>query len=285
MRISPLDIRQQQFTVKWLRGFDIHEVDAFLDDIAEDYEAVLKENAQLKEQVGTFEERARGLAERERALQDTLVTTHRLGDEMKATARREADLLTREAELRSEKIIEEGHAEAARIRSEIQTPRRLVRATRIVSAHAGLAARTDQNRRAESGRVYLRPPSGQGKLMAPAPITPIAPVRWADDRLVLLDQTLLPTREVERRYERWEDVAEAIRTLVVRGAPAIGVAAAFGVALAARQSRAMGFDGLIADLELAIKGLAATRPTAVHLLWALERMKQTPLASPPLPIG
>src|SRR5206468_2548930 len=127
MRISPLDIRQQQFTVKWLRGFDIHEVDAFLDDIAEDYEAVLKENAQLKEQVGTFEERSRGLAERERALQDTLVTTHRLGDEMKATARREADILMREAELRSEKIIEEGRAEEARIRSEIQTLRRLRR--------------------------------------------------------------------------------------------------------------------------------------------------------------
>ena len=49
MRISPLDIRQQQFTVKWLRGFDIHDVDAFLDDVAEDYETVLKENAQLKE--------------------------------------------------------------------------------------------------------------------------------------------------------------------------------------------------------------------------------------------
>jgi len=91
--------------------------------------------------------------------------------------------------------------------------------------------------------------------------TTINPVHWADNGLVLLDQTLLPSREVERRYERWEDVADAIRTLVVRGAPAIGVAAAFGVALAARQSRAMGFDGLIADLELAIKGLAATRPT------------------------
>jgi len=127
MRISPLDIRQQQFTGKWLRGFDIHEVDAFLDDIAEDYEAALKENAQLKEQVGTFEERSRGLAERERALQDTLVTTHRLGDEMKATARREADILMREAELRSEKIIEEGRAEEARIRGEIQTLRRLRR--------------------------------------------------------------------------------------------------------------------------------------------------------------
>ena len=55
MRISPLDIRQQQFSVRWFRGFDIHEVDAFLDDVAEDYETVLKENAQLKEQVATFE--------------------------------------------------------------------------------------------------------------------------------------------------------------------------------------------------------------------------------------
>src|SRR5262245_63309031 len=130
MRISPLDIRQQQFTVKWVRGFDIHEVDAFLDDVAEDYETVLKENAQLKEQVATFEERARGLSERERALQDTLVTTHRLGDEMKATARREAELQMREAELRSEKIIEEGRAEEARIRGEIQTLRRVRRQLR-----------------------------------------------------------------------------------------------------------------------------------------------------------
>src|SRR5207244_5495370 len=127
MRISPLDIRQQQFSVRWFRGFDVHEVDTFLDDVAEDYETVLKENAQLKEQVSTFEERSRGLSERERALQDTLVTTHRLGDEMKATARREADLQVREAELRSEKIIEEGRAEEARIRSEIQTLRRVRR--------------------------------------------------------------------------------------------------------------------------------------------------------------
>ena len=55
---------------------------------------------------------------------------------------------------------------------------------------------------------------------------PITPVRWSHDRLVLLDQTQLPGRELERTYARWEDVAEAIRTLVVRGAPAIGVAAA-----------------------------------------------------------
>jgi methylthioribose-1-phosphate isomerase len=101
----------------------------------------------------------------------------------------------------------------------------------------------------------------------------IAPVRWGHDRLVLLDQRLLPGRELERQYERWEDVAQAIRTLAVRGAPAIGVAAAFGVALAARSSSATGWDGFAADLEAAFKGLAATRPTAVNLFWALDRMR------------
>ncbi len=102
----------------------------------------------------------------------------------------------------------------------------------------------------------------------------IAPVRWAHDRLVLLDQTLLPGRELERTYARWEDVADAIRTLVVRGAPAIGVAAAYGVVLAARQSAVTTGDELASDLEPAFKGLAATRPTAVNLFWALDRMRR-----------
>ncbi|MGH7276968.1 MAG: DivIVA domain-containing protein [Candidatus Rokuibacteriota bacterium] len=127
MRISPLDIRQQQFTVKMFRGFDSHEVDAFLDDVADDYEVVLKENALLKEQLATLEERSRGLSERERALQDTLVTTQRLGDEMKAASRREAELYMREAELRGEKLLEEVRSEEAKIKSEIQTLRRTKR--------------------------------------------------------------------------------------------------------------------------------------------------------------
>ena len=124
MRISPLDIRQQQFTVRMFRGFDSHEVDAFLDDVAEDYEAVLKENALLKEQLATLEDRSRGLGERERALQDTLVTTQRLGEEMKAAARREAELHMREAELRGEKLLEEIRSEEAKIKGEIQSLRR-----------------------------------------------------------------------------------------------------------------------------------------------------------------
>jgi methylthioribose-1-phosphate isomerase len=112
----------------------------------------------------------------------------------------------------------------------------------------------------------------------------IAPVRWSGDHLVLLDQTLLPAEEVERHYQRWEDVAEAIRTLVVRGAPAIGVAAAFGVALAARQSRAHDWNGFLADLETAFKGLGATRPTAVNLFWALDRMQRVARGGRDLPL-
>jgi methylthioribose-1-phosphate isomerase len=101
----------------------------------------------------------------------------------------------------------------------------------------------------------------------------IAPIRWERHRLLLLDQRLLPVEERMREYTRWRDVADAIRTLVVRGAPAIGCAAAFGVVLAALQSAAPDGDGVVADLEEAIKGLAATRPTAINLFWALDRMR------------
>jgi methylthioribose-1-phosphate isomerase len=81
-------------------------------------------------------------------------------------------------------------------------------------------------------------------------------------------------------------VADAIRTLVVRGAPAIGVAAAFGVVLAARTSVATSFETLMADLDVAFKGLASTRPTAVNLFWALDRMRRTgeALADRPLDV-
>src|SRR5439155_270431 len=103
----------------------------------------------------------------------------------------------------------------------------------------------------------------------------ITPIRWEADRLLLLDQTLLPVEERVREYTRWRDVAESIRSLVVRGAPAIGCAAAFGVALAARESRARDGQTLLADLEEAFKGLAATRPVMQgSRLTAWEMMKE-----------
>ena len=75
MRISPHDIRQQQFTVRMFRGADSQEVSAFLEDVADDYETLLKENQLLKEQLAAHEDRQRGVIERERSLQDTLVTS------------------------------------------------------------------------------------------------------------------------------------------------------------------------------------------------------------------
>jgi methylthioribose-1-phosphate isomerase len=112
----------------------------------------------------------------------------------------------------------------------------------------------------------------------------IAPVRWDHNRLLLLDQTRLPHEEIHLEYRRWQDVADAIRSLVVRGAPAIGVTAAFGVVLAAQESRAGSFDVFLAEIETAIKGLGATRPTAVNLFWALDRMKRCALAHSALPL-
>jgi cell division initiation protein len=129
-----MDIRQQQFTVRMFRGFDVQEVDTFLEDLAADYETLLKENSLLKEQLGVLEERARGLEDREKVLQETLVTTQRVVEEMKESARREASLLVREAELQSEKIVEAARASEATIQNEIlqlkRTRRQLAEALR-----------------------------------------------------------------------------------------------------------------------------------------------------------
>ena len=127
MRISALDIRQQQFTVRMFRGLDPQEVEAFLDDVAEDYESVVKENALLKEQLAVLEERSRNITEHERTLQETLVTTHRRTEEMKQAAKREAEMIVRDAEMRGEKVAEAGRTEEARIKAELQSLKRMRR--------------------------------------------------------------------------------------------------------------------------------------------------------------
>ncbi len=92
-------------------------------------------------------------------------------------------------------------------------------------------------------------------------------VDWEDGRVVLIDQTRLPAEEVYLRLSEWREVAEAIRTMRVRGAPAIGIAAAYGVVLAARGERRE-------EVEAACRELAHVRPTAVNLAWAVERMRK-----------
>jgi methylthioribose-1-phosphate isomerase len=110
----------------------------------------------------------------------------------------------------------------------------------------------------------------------------IVPIAWSDGRLRLLDQTRLPQEEVWLTLSDHHQVAEAIRSMRVRGAPAIGVVAAYGLALAAAASAASDREELLAELRAAADELAATRPTAVNLSWALERALTAGQAAPDL---
>jgi len=99
-------------------------------------------------------------------------------------------------------------------------------------------------------------------------------VSWKDNSVVMIDQTKLPDKLVFVRCTNYEQVADCIKRLVVRGAPAIGVAAAFGLALAAVKSKASDTSEIMNELEMAFKVLRNTRPTAVNLFWALDRVMQ-----------
>ena len=97
-------------------------------------------------------------------------------------------------------------------------------------------------------------------------------IEWKNNEVIMIDQTKLPNELVYVKFTDYNDVAEAIRTLVVRGAPAIGVSGAFGMALAVLQSKAETKEELLSDLEKAQKILFMTRPTAVNLVWGLEQI-------------
>jgi methylthioribose-1-phosphate isomerase len=99
------------------------------------------------------------------------------------------------------------------------------------------------------------------------------PIEWTDRGVVMLDQRLLPTEEVHYTYTSYRGVASAISDMVIRGAPAIGVAAAMGVAIGVLHSKAKTVDELRPELDEICSVLAKTRPTAVDLFWAIDRMK------------
>jgi methylthioribose-1-phosphate isomerase len=96
-------------------------------------------------------------------------------------------------------------------------------------------------------------------------------IEWKNDQVIMLDQRLLPHKEVSRVCRDYKEVAAAIRQMIIRGAPAIGVAAAMGVALGAQKSGAKDFDQNFHEI---VSILAKTRPTAINLFWALERMRK-----------
>jgi methylthioribose-1-phosphate isomerase len=100
-------------------------------------------------------------------------------------------------------------------------------------------------------------------------------IEWKDDAVMMIDQRKLPSVEVYVTCKTANDVAKAIKTMVIRGAPAIGVAAAMGIALGMRRSKATGTKQFTTEFQKLCDVMAATRPTAVNLFWAIERMKRS----------
>jgi methylthioribose-1-phosphate isomerase len=105
--------------------------------------------------------------------------------------------------------------------------------------------------------------------------TQVYPVIWYHDHVRLIDQTRLPNEYSVVEINRSDDMAVAIKTMIVRGAPAIGVAAAYGMYLGAREIQTSDRDQFLLQLEAVAQKLGATRPTAVNLFWAIEQMMKT----------
>jgi methylthioribose-1-phosphate isomerase len=101
----------------------------------------------------------------------------------------------------------------------------------------------------------------------------IRTIEWTDAGVVMLDQRLLPTEEIYNTYTNHIGVAEAIRSMVVRGAPAIGIAAAMGIALGVKSAKPENIASLDTMFDQICSDIRSTRPTAVNLFWAIERMK------------
>src|ERR687898_3631153 len=100
-------------------------------------------------------------------------------------------------------------------------------------------------------------------------------IEWKEEGVVMIDQRKLPSAEVYVTCRTASEVARAIKTMVIRGAPAIGVAAAMGIALGMRKSKATGTKQFVTEFQKTCDLMAGTRPTAVNLFWAIERMKET----------
>jgi cell division initiation protein len=124
MKITPLDIQQQQFKGKLFGGLDQEDVDAFLQTVSQEMEALSRENSDLKEQVRRNSEAMAEMSSREVQLRDTILAAQRISEEMKANAQKEATLIISEAELKAERILADADNKLAQLGSQIQDLRR-----------------------------------------------------------------------------------------------------------------------------------------------------------------
>ena len=118
MRITPLDIQQKQFPMKF-RGFDVEEVYAFLEIVREEMEDLLRENASLKEQVHRAENQIKEYRDMETTLRETLMTAQQMVEEYKTNARKEAELLIREAEVKADGVMKEAQDKVVKIHEDV----------------------------------------------------------------------------------------------------------------------------------------------------------------------
>ena len=119
MRITPLDIQQKTFPTQMLRGFEQEEVYSFLELVREEMEELLRENASLKEQLSRADSQLQEYNNMNSTLRDTLLTTQQMVEEYKANARKEADLIIREAESRADEIVKASQERAVKIHEDI----------------------------------------------------------------------------------------------------------------------------------------------------------------------
>lgn len=124
MKISPLDIQQQQFKVKTFRGLDPEDVDAFLQTVAGEMESLIRENSEMREQQSRQSREMLDMAEKERELRETLLSAQRVIEEMKANARKEAELIVSEAELKGERIVADAERRLGELSARIEEVRR-----------------------------------------------------------------------------------------------------------------------------------------------------------------
>ena len=124
MKISPMDIQQQQFKGKMFGGLDAEDVDAFLQSVAAEMEEVIRENGELKERLNRNASAMAEMEARESQLRETLLSAQRITEEMKANAQKEAHLLVSEAELKGERIIADAEKKLIELKNQIQELKR-----------------------------------------------------------------------------------------------------------------------------------------------------------------
>lgn len=157
MRLTPLDIRKQEFK-KAMRGLDSDEVYAFLSTIADEYEAVINDNKALRERLLELDDKVQEYRNMEKTLRDTLLTAERVTVEAKENARREADLITKEAQIEAEKAVRDIRNTAMRLRQDIQTLKQqkesyLSRLKVLVESHMKFVATAEKDFLQEERRL------------------------------------------------------------------------------------------------------------------------------------